>query len=228
MIEINFPEDPSSLIFLAAPSANFVYVLARAVDHYGADNVQVADITGVLYGAFKPNRAKQQSVDNIVGALNIPVVRRVMIPELLRVGVAPLDTLKSIKMAENVIQGMTSADANLDPLTTLTVVSVLHACGYVDEYLQPQHCDQTLVLPLLDGEETQSDAQLKSITSDLISEWNPLAGVTSDRLFNAIELEGYRSLLNAIHHCIHDRPTPCGNCSGCLTYKRRLLDSGLL
>lgn len=229
MININFPEDPSSLVFLAAPSANFVYVLARAVEHYGADNLQVADITGVLYGAFNPHRAKQQSVDNIVSALNIPVVRRVTVPQSLGLGLSPLDSLKAIKTAEEVLREVASDDdIALDPLTTLTAVSLFHAYGIVDEYLMPQRSDLMVVLPILDGEKAQADMQLETIISARNDIWNPLSGVSADQLFSSIETEGYLSLLNAIHHCIHDRPVPCGSCSGCMTYKRRLLESGLL
>ncbi len=229
MIEINFPEDSSSLVFLAAPSANFIYMLARAVKHYGADNVRVIDITPVLYGTITSHTAKQRSVDAVLDTLGIPIVRRAAIPKFLGDVKTSIGLLSTIKAAEQVISDVLGSDELKDPLIALTTVSVMHAAGIIDDYCMLQASETIIVLPLYDDSEAGlADTQLRTTLASNVNVWNPLIGVTTEQLFGDIQQQEFMPLIDAIHHCIHDRPIPCGTCSGCTTYKKRLLESDLL
>lgn len=80
MIPINFPADPSNYNFVIANDFGSAYLLARAVRHYGANNINVVNITPF-------NFKSSNSIHKIADVLGINMIRTITLQ-----GVAPDQT----------------------------------------------------------------------------------------------------------------------------------------
>lgn len=235
MIEINFPNDPTNLVFVASPTIRSIYTIARAVKRYGADRVNVADVTSILTKPQQPNLARQKAVDNILSTLGIPVYRKIYVPESVMPTVTSgvVEQTRYLLRARQGLSGVLnhfrdapSDDIEFDARTTLACVSLLISYGVCnDQYIVNDACPITLVTPNYSNDDTHRQFDMGV---DLSKLWIPLADVSLHDILYSAKEEGILPLLNDIHHCIHDRPTPCGGCFGCTKYKHRLLESGVL
>ena len=70
MIEINFPSDPSKYTFTLFNDFGSVYLLARAVQHYGANNIDVVCPYTPIFYCFK----SMQTIASLLGITNLRIV----------------------------------------------------------------------------------------------------------------------------------------------------------
>lgn len=238
MIQINFPPDPSNLIFTLSRQIPGVYLLARAVRHYGADNLIVFDEAYMPRPNTNPldRDSRSKATANIANMLGLPCVKYPRYPFIVAgedVGLE--DSLSSNRLhcelranALNTIQQLVSVDLDTDKLRTSCLI-------YADTVLSTlaasvgEGFDVANFIVAIDSvrpnENSKKYQGMDLVTLAHPSCWHPLIDYQISDIIKSAHEEGLLDILASIPRCLVNDTTPCGQCSKCKDWKMQLIEA---
>lgn len=240
MIQINFPPDPSKLIFILSRQIPGVYLLARAVRHYGADNLIVFDEAYMPRPNTDPfdRRSRSRATANIADILGLTSVKYPRYP-FIRAGedVGLEDSLSSNRLhcelraaALNTLQRLISVDVDLD-LDELRTSCLVHSDAVLSTLAASvgEEFDVADFIFAIDAVRPNEDSK-KPRGMDLVtlthpSCWHPLVNYRISDIIKSAHEEGLLNTLASIPRCLVDDTDPCGQCSKCKDWKMQLIEA---
>lgn len=250
MIDITFPSDPSDLIFELRPKFASVYLLARAIRHYGADNVNAISCHFRTKQEYEAAVARGYTLDELATGLGLVNFKYVWFDQLSterlyndrgqpRVELLKLTSpaLQKFGLHLPIDEGYTTSfQFSAGSLSTLACLAIV--AGRIDHKLT-LNTDNNSHKTLARWEARSSTPQHQTALTKMREShdawwetvgktdplakkvlWYPLYAYTPVDIIIAAEKEGLLDLIQRVNTCDYKRSIPCGDCSGCL--KRRM------
>lgn len=241
MIEINFPPNPEDYIFELHPRWASVYLLARAVQHYGADKLNVICTKFRDQEDFNTHRQLYNNIEELADKLGLHTVNYVWLgnvfPDFPRNATGDYDILK---LKEVFTPAMHQIDESLNLITedgdgykfskatAAKQVAVMAVMGLIgpDMVADPTRPHKKLFR----WEAKSNNLQYQPIVDTLAvkgldyMEW-PLHQYTLAEIILSAQEEGLLDVVLSAKTCnLENRPYHCGNCRNCMFRRMTLLD----
>lgn len=231
MIQINFPPDPSILVFILDHDIASVYLLARAVQHYGADKLSVIDRTHINHKASRQNPFKMSWAASIVDRLGLKDIRYLTLnPGVNLQYTNPVDSVQTqshfrtaiLNIFKRYNVAIDQFDGSMSGI--MTIIAILQSLGRMDA--AGNEIENNCVLAFAQTlQDDGSSSQARDIIKQIPSYWAPLVDYCTVDILKSAQKEGLMDLISMIHYCTYDLPTPCGVCNKCVNWKMRLIES---
>jgi len=234
MIQINFPPDPSKLLFILDDDIPSVYLLARAVHQYGADNLNVIDRALINQPDAVINYSKVRASAAIADHLGLSTVGYSTLESTAKLSSSdPVIKAHAVsRLRDGVLKAFNQQDSSLDEVAhstswVITVTSIMQAMGIMNS---DGDLDITQAKYKLASYRTLQDDgssnQLRDITMsvpDLV--WAPLVNYSRIDILKSAQKEGLMDVISMIYHCTAGYSEPCGVCDRCNKWKMRLIQA---
>ena len=230
-ISINFPKSPAKYKFVLLDDYSSVYLLAKAVEKYGAQNIDVVTPYTPEYNGFQSVSllADKLGITTLrVATCDMPAVQRVALYNKLSAPIQKEDT------SGGVLSGGDKRFVVYALIPLLMSANILLPNGEVNT---SQDRSTLAVATTADLREqlnlnfTAGYAEFKNVlgytSKDTGPLWTPLDGINLTDLFTAAREENILDILLAVRSCKTARPYRCGVCEECRPRRQGLFESGI-
>lgn len=252
--EIQFPADPENYVWILQPRFASVYLIARAIQHYGGhERMEIVCPTFRRKADLLTRRVKYLNVCEIASSLGIDTLKFVALENVLGANTPRffegavdntlilqkyMDIIKVFDPSAGTVVG---EDGFITSLIAMKNLTLMRVANLVDDNLNPNTTTPHKTLAMWNGVPTSTgreshflnvlddDTKWKQIWSDRPPFWSPLLKYSLDEMLQEAKKFGVIDHIQLVNNCEggDQRTIRCGQCHTCIARRHAFIQAGI-